>query len=201
LSSPWAVFKRVSIIGIAHVSFDGVVLRCNDEFARLIGDDPTHLIGQNVVSLTSPEDRERARVNLANLGDGTVDSIQHEKRYVSRAGHEVPVRGQFIAVRSVPEPYITSFIYEYDPDDSHVERIQQLESLIAELLSKLQSNYGVNVNVTGQDNSNNATADNQSQASISNQWNQPPRPAPTKLIGVILAAAALVAALVAWMRS
>lgn len=192
--SAWGIFERVEIVGIADLSFDGVVLRCNREFARLQGDEPVSCLGENLISMTAPDDRERIRVSLARLASSEVDSVQHEKRYVTRGGHEVPCRGQFIAVRD-SEPYVTAFIYIYE---SQSERINKLESLIAEIFGTLQ--HDVNVNVTGQDNSNNAHADNQSQASISNNWNQPPRQSsgpPWGLIGAMLAAAALAAALAA----
>lgn len=196
-NSSWKILNKVKIIGIANVDFDGRILRCNEEFGRIQGDDPTHLVGRNVIELTSPEDRERARANLDNLSTGKVEYVIHEKTYVNRSGDSVNCRCQFLRTSE----YITSFIYEFDPHDSHVERIRQLEEYIGKLLEVVSKTNGINMNI-GDNNSTNVSADNQSQANVSNQWSPPQRPAaPWGLIGALLAAAALVAALVALMRS
>lgn len=165
---PSPILENVRILGIANVDFDGVILWCNEEFARLQSDAPIHLVGKNVIQLTAADDRERARVNLANLGNGKVEYVIHEKRYASRAGELVNCRCQFLAVRDVPDPYILSLVYEWDPATPYIERINQLEQLLGEFVARSQKSSGVKISMTGNDNSQNATANNQSQATISN---------------------------------
>ena len=185
-SASGKVLQKVRIVGIAYVDLDGQILRCNEEFGRIQGDDPTHLTGRNVIDLTSPEDRDRARVNLKNLAEGSTEYVIHEKAYVNRSGETVHCRCQFIRTGD----HITSFVYEFNPTDSHTDRIRQLEKYIGELLEIISRSNGINLKVTGTDNSVNANADNQSQAS--NTFHQiPPRDASGQVLWVVLALVAV----------
>lgn len=158
--------KRCDLVGFAYLDYDGVILECNEKFANIQGDAPIHVSGKNVIDITSPEDRQRTVVNLQRLKSGEVDSVQHDKRYLARSGKTVNCRSQLVAVREGNDAYILSVAYEYDPKDSEAKRIAVLEDYVAKLLEVISRSQGISFNVSGNDNSQNATANNQSQATV-----------------------------------
>lgn len=200
----WKLLDRLEKIGVALVSFDGKILQCNSEFARIQGDDMTHLVGRNVVDLTATEDRERASLNLSRLSSGDSDSITHDKKYISRSGDMVSCRCQFIANRSKRSSCIVAFVFEFDPGDSQKLRILRLESQIEKLMSVIALTNGVSIKMsnsntnanTQNDSSVKATADNGSNLQLTTNSTKSMMIVVVTLIAVLGIAAVGIAAFV-----
>lgn len=163
------LFDACELFGIAILDFDGSIRRCNAEFARILHDDRTHIIGRNSLAYTAPADRERSRENLQAIHGGRASQISFEKSYVTTAGDYVRAKLQWLAI--VPDgsapAAVLSLVHELGNCPQNLaaanRRIEQLEELLGLVLKNQQT---VTVNMTGTDHSQTAIADNQSQATV-----------------------------------
>lgn len=71
---------------------DGVMLRVNNAFARMLGYAPHEMVGRNSWELTFPEDLERDQAEFARLKAGEIPVYIREKRYRRRDGSAVWAR-------------------------------------------------------------------------------------------------------------
>ncbi len=83
-----AAFDRASV-GMAILDSDFRYVRVNDALCRLLGYDPDELVGLRVVNVTFPDDRDIGADLVKNLVSGHAESIQFEKRYVTKDGELV----------------------------------------------------------------------------------------------------------------
>jgi len=86
-----ATFEQAAI-GIVHNTFDGVYLRCNPAFAKIIGYPIEEVPGLKIMQVTSPEDQEKTAEVLQQLVDGAQETIHWEKRYMRKDGSLIWVR-------------------------------------------------------------------------------------------------------------
>lgn len=71
---------------------DGVMLRVNDAFARMLGYTPQEMVGRNSWELTFPEDLARDQTEFARLKAGEIPVYTREKRYRRKDGSAVWAR-------------------------------------------------------------------------------------------------------------
>lgn len=76
-------------VGMALTEFDGRIFQANAAFATLLGCDPTHLIGVNILDLTHPEDRAASITARSRLWSAGTGSARLEKRFVRADDHTV----------------------------------------------------------------------------------------------------------------
>jgi diguanylate cyclase (GGDEF)-like protein/PAS domain S-box-containing protein len=76
-------------IGMAITDTDGVMIRGNPAFGRILGVRAEDLEGQHVESFTHPDDRELSRASMARIASGETDTYRIEKRYCHADGHDV----------------------------------------------------------------------------------------------------------------
>jgi PAS domain S-box-containing protein len=93
-----ATFENAGV-GIAHLSPDGIWLRVNRTFARIVGYSPDELVSKSVQDITHPDDLEFSFAQLERLRSGKADSYEMEKRYVRKDGTPVWVHITGTAVR------------------------------------------------------------------------------------------------------
>jgi diguanylate cyclase (GGDEF)-like protein/PAS domain S-box-containing protein len=85
-------------VGLALTAEDGYVVEVNPALARLLGLRPDEVIGRRLLDFTHPEDRGTSSRLGQTVIDGERDRVTLEKRYISAAGVEVPVRLTMIAL-------------------------------------------------------------------------------------------------------
>ena len=163
----WSLLKQTTAFGVAALTFDGKIVRCNEKFGEMHGDEPEQICGRNEIELTCHEDRDRARASLYLL-ESEKTSVQYDKKNLSRSG-SVDVRCQYLAFRGGKTPMILVFVYERD-SENHVARITQLEEYVSRLIEVIGQTQGVQVNMTGTNSSQNA--DHGAQISNSSTVNQ-----------------------------
>lgn len=83
--------------GIAIASLDGVFVKCNPAFCKLIGYSEDELRSIHFLSLVHPDDRLRNQDALRALQSGEVSSYEIENRYSHKQGSVVAVR-KFVSI-------------------------------------------------------------------------------------------------------
>ena len=78
-----------SPIGMTIVSSEGRYLIVNDSFCKTLGYSESELMGKPFAEITHPEDLAESLDVMHKLTVGQQDSIQHEKRYVHKAGYPI----------------------------------------------------------------------------------------------------------------
>lgn len=81
------IFSTASV-GIALADFEGRLLEVNGVYGRMLGYEPTEMLGMRVSQFTHPEDSAQELDFLAAIARGERDTYQMEKRYISRDGRE-----------------------------------------------------------------------------------------------------------------
>jgi PAS domain S-box-containing protein len=76
-------------VGIAHVGFDGALLRVNQRLCEIVGYGPDELVRKNFQDITHADDRQVGLDQHDLLMRGEIDSFSVEKRYVHKDGHAV----------------------------------------------------------------------------------------------------------------
>ena len=77
---------RDSVVGTIIVTPNGSVVQANKAFCDFLGYSETELVGQNVLSITYPEDREASSTAIRQISE-TMTRIQSlEKRYLHKSG-------------------------------------------------------------------------------------------------------------------
>jgi len=84
-------FEQASI-GIVHVDFEGQILRCNAQFAEIVGYTPEELCGKAFQQFTAPEDLSQSVAILQELINGSTGTPTWEKRYIRKDGSLVWVK-------------------------------------------------------------------------------------------------------------
>lgn len=83
-----ATFEEAAV-GIAHLSFDGCILRANAEYCRVRGHSLQALQASGVVELSLPEDRARNLDLLTRFADGAISTYQGERKAYREDGNEI----------------------------------------------------------------------------------------------------------------
>jgi len=89
-------------VGIVLTSSDGVVLKVNKAFGRMLGCPPDDLKGRRLRDLTHPEDWEDNHRRFLSLVAGEIDTCKLEKRYLHADGHSVWVSINASCARDSP---------------------------------------------------------------------------------------------------
>ena len=100
-------------IGIAAVSLEGYIIRCNKEFAEVFDTSPHVLNSKSVAVLTGEEDKQVTSESFERLVSGEIDHHETVKTYKSLSG-EIRKCKLFtmVILNEVAEPaYLLSFIY------------------------------------------------------------------------------------------
>jgi PAS domain S-box-containing protein len=79
-------------IGMAISSFDGVLLRVNDAYAKMLGFTPDELAGVAIVDITHPEDLDQDEKNLDAINSRHETHQEVTKRYLHADGQPVVAR-------------------------------------------------------------------------------------------------------------
>jgi two-component system, cell cycle sensor histidine kinase and response regulator CckA len=122
-----AAFEQAAV-GMAHVAFDGSLLRVNRRLAEIAGYPIAELTGSTLSELTVAEDREVDGEEARRLRDGAIDTYAVEKRLIRGDGVPVWIKLTFSAVRSEDgEPLHLSAVIE-DVDERLKARYSLAES-------------------------------------------------------------------------
>lgn len=78
-----------TIVGLAHISLNGQMLRVNAKFAEIVGHDREALLGMSFQEITHPEDLEADLANFARCLSGEISGYSMEKRYIRGDGSAV----------------------------------------------------------------------------------------------------------------
>ncbi len=95
-----ACFREIfdhAATGIAIASLQGVFVKCNPSFCKLVGYSEAELSNLHFLSLVHPDDRDRNGECLRELQSGEVSSYEIENRYTHKSGSPVYVR-KFVSI-------------------------------------------------------------------------------------------------------
>ena len=108
-------------VGLAEVGLDGRWLSVNDSLCKLLGYSRDELLQKSFQDITHPADLEADMAHVRRLvdsgpqpvrfADGQIDRYQLHKRYVNRAGNEVPLLLDVTLVRDeygLPQKFASS---------------------------------------------------------------------------------------------
>lgn len=87
-------------VPLAEARMNGMLVRCNDAFCRLLGYPREALMGMHIDEYSHPEDRAREFRDVdtvAIAGEETV--FEYDKRFIHRDGHVIPTRLYGAALR------------------------------------------------------------------------------------------------------
>jgi PAS domain S-box-containing protein len=185
----WRILDRLPDIGVASLTTDGKILRCNDAFGVILCDDKLHLTGQNIIKLTVPEDRARVRTSLISLNAEEVGHVKLDKRYVLKEGGSVCCRVTKLLIKSKGKPNVVLvFIYEMETSDSGTDRIRKLESLLEKTLAIVQrsNKAGTTIQMVNRDNSQKVSADRGGHAILQNQNSKSVMIAVIIMLGIVV---------------
>lgn len=76
-------------IGMVIADPDGIVIRANPAFGRILGCRAEDLVGRDIDSFTHPDDRDLSRASRASIVSGETDTYHIEKRYCHADGRDV----------------------------------------------------------------------------------------------------------------
>ncbi len=80
-----ASFEQAAM-GILHTSFEGRIIRCNRQFAEMLGYAPEELVGRPFQEITPPGDQPPSRSFFQRMISGELPTVNFEKRYVRKNG-------------------------------------------------------------------------------------------------------------------
>ena len=86
-------------IGMSIVSLDGRFWQVNEALCRILARSEEDLRGRSILEVTDPRDYALGAEDLRRLVAGEIDSVMHEKRYISGTGDTVVVRLSGAVVR------------------------------------------------------------------------------------------------------
>lgn len=75
--------------GMALLGLEGRCVQVNRAFCDMLGYTEDELMSRDILALTHPEDREASREVLLKVTTGAAESLQMEKRYLHKLGHEI----------------------------------------------------------------------------------------------------------------
>jgi len=78
-----------SLIGMAPITPDGKWKRVNKSLCQMLGYTETEMKRLTVQDLTYPDDLDKSRATLQDLGDRKIDRIKYEKRYLHKDGKTI----------------------------------------------------------------------------------------------------------------
>jgi len=84
-----STFEQASV-GILHVSFEGVIQRCNKQFANMLQYEPNEIVGKTIQQLTPLEFIQESNEKLYGMTPDT--STAFEKAYLRKDGTQTWVR-------------------------------------------------------------------------------------------------------------
>ncbi|MDX6473572.1 MAG: hypothetical protein QOK22_2388 [Gaiellaceae bacterium] len=102
--------------GIAVADSDGIILDCNDAFARIVGRDLPELVGSSFPVLLYAEDREGAEIAYRHFLRGHDDTYETTLRYRRPDDREVLLRACVRADRSVVPPRAVAVVEDVSED-------------------------------------------------------------------------------------
>ncbi len=135
------IFEQASV-GVSQVDVrTGHFIRVNQRYCRILDRPETEIIGQHVLAVTHPEDREISRLHLEKMIKGEIREYSLEKRYLRPDGSERWVKLNVSALwKETEPPTINLAIAEDITDrkiadsdrrrlDAQLQHAQKLESL------------------------------------------------------------------------
>lgn len=162
----WETLNRLPTLGAAQVTPDGTMIRCNQAFASILGEDQRHLLGKSFITdLTGIEDRRRVEADFTDLLKQAVDSVAHVRTIQRPDG--TSTGASVCAVIPSGQPDILYFIWrqaqteDLDKLKAHNQQLEQLLALVlknANAVAPAAAGAGVVFNVAGADRSRNYSA-------------------------------------------
>jgi len=158
----WTVFEQIRTAGFIELDFAGRVIRCNLGFAKILGMDPSEVIGKQKVDFIAPEDRPKAYQRLFGCVNGTLTRCETETRLIKPNGARLWVSLESIGVLNDKgeRSSILCMVFEI-PNGEQASKIMELErklESISELVIQMaaskaggQGQGGVTLNI-GQTN-------------------------------------------------
>jgi diguanylate cyclase (GGDEF)-like protein/PAS domain S-box-containing protein len=73
-------------VGMVHLSFEGLFLRCNARFAEIVGYAPEEVVGLTHTEITPPEDHAQGAALLQEMAAGTTSIATVERRLIRKNG-------------------------------------------------------------------------------------------------------------------
>jgi PAS domain S-box-containing protein len=104
----YQAMRNASSFGVMMLGVDGRVFTANEACSRMLGYSADEIRGMNVLAITHPDDVDHSTAVLAAFAAGTQTSVQLEKRYVRKDGHEVTVQvnSALVTQPESGQPYI-----------------------------------------------------------------------------------------------
>jgi diguanylate cyclase (GGDEF)-like protein/PAS domain S-box-containing protein len=140
-----STFEQAAI-GIVHCGFDGMILRCNERFASMLGYRMRDLVGRSVDQITAPEHQDKSAEFIRNISSGAAATANFEKLYVHKNGSRVWARITVSAQRDGQgKPiHLVSFI-----EDINEQRSAELQlTTTQQALDQTEARYGLVFNST-----------------------------------------------------
>lgn len=146
--------------GFIEMGFDGRIARFNTGFAKILGMDPSEVVGKQKLDFIAPEDRSKAYQRLFGYINGTLSRCETETRLIKPNGARLWVSLESIVVLNDKgeRSSILCMVFEI-PNGEQASKIMELErklESISELViqmaaAKAGGGPGVTLNI-GQTN-------------------------------------------------
>ena len=88
-------------IGIAVIDMNGAFVEANSALCKMLGFEETELLGQDFMTITHPEDREKNKALILQLFSGEIPSFEIEKRYLRKNGAVIWASASVSLIRNV----------------------------------------------------------------------------------------------------
>ncbi len=148
-----ACFRKIfdhAATGIAIANLDGVFVKCNPAFCKLIGYSEEELSHIQFLSLVHPDDRARNSEVLRALQSGEVSSYEIENRYSHKQGSIVAVR-KFVSILpdgSGKASLLLALVTDVSAQRQALEALRQSEERMRAIL-KTASDAIITINKQG----------------------------------------------------
>jgi diguanylate cyclase (GGDEF)-like protein/PAS domain S-box-containing protein len=83
-----AAFNQAAV-GICHGNLQGKLILVNKKICSILGYQESELMGQSILDITWPDDREKSREASQSLLNNPDNSVILEKRYLHKNGHAI----------------------------------------------------------------------------------------------------------------
>ncbi len=124
-------------IGMVLADTDGIMIRANPAFGRILGVRAEDLPGRNVEAFTHPDDRELSRASMASIVSGESDTYRIEKRYCHADGRDVWASLNVSCVRDHPGKALYLIGQIEDVTESRALRERLAQAAIRDPLTSL----------------------------------------------------------------
>ncbi|GBO52573.1 hypothetical protein APA_242 [Pseudanabaena sp. lw0831] len=128
-------------VGIATFDLQGKILTVNQGFCQTFGYPDQELLNMKVIELTHPNSVEKTLTAIHLLVNHEVTSVQVEKQYIHKHGHEIDVISRFGLVRDENGNPIQFVVVVEDVTDRKIVEAKLIAGQVAEAENRSKGEF------------------------------------------------------------